>query len=196
MVGHEGLWAEGTARSQGVLGIVGQGRGDSTRGPRDTVTSLRMQKLMALSQEALLLPHSVTTSKGPGGPREAPLQQSQPPAGGDRLPAPCRQTRSCSYHWPLGSMGSRWGLARALALPLWYPCLKGPAQMQAPAPWNLPVWSRPPWCPQAQQVGNPAGEGAAQGPWVRTGLNSEAAGMPGPPQKAQCRSVGRRGPRG
>ena len=147
----------------------------------DKIMSLRMRKLMAQSQKALLLPASVTTSREPGGLGGAPLQQSQPPPGEDRPPVPCQQIRSCSYDW---------GPGRSLALPLGCPCRVGPAQMQPPGLWNLQARSQPPWQPQGLEGGSCPVTLGAQGwaaalmgvccPWAKTELNSEAEGRPGP----------------
>lgn len=145
--GTQGPQTEGTA----VTGPGRHGPGDTGTacGQASKVTSLRTRRLTrALGREALPLPLSVTMSGQPGGLGGAPLQQSWHPQAGDRPPAPCQQTVSCSHCWLLGSTGSHWGLGPALALPLGCPCLMGLAQIQAPAFWHLPVWSQPPWHPQ------------------------------------------------
>ena len=138
---------------------------------------------MAQSQKALGLPASVMPSKGPGG---APLQQLQPPPGGDMLPAPCQQTRS---------RGRAWGLGQALALPSGCPGLTGPTQTRTPVLWRQPTWPRPPWHPQGL-VGSsrPGPWRAQQCPGRRTELNSGAAGRPGPRPEAGHRSAGLTGP--
>lgn len=151
--------------------------------------SLKMQKLTAQDSKALWLPLSATTSRGPG---EALPQQSQRPPGGGGPPAPSRQTRSGGC-WSPGSMGSCWGLGQARALCLGCPGRGSSAQIQPPALWNLPVWSRPPWRPQGLGGETHPVDKGVQGPRVRTGSNSEAAGTPGPQRKARHRSAGQTG---
>ena len=145
------------------------------------VTSLGKGRQKVPSREGLLLlPPSVVASRGPGGPL---LWRARPPAGGDRPPAPCQQTRSCSPR----------ALGKVPALPLGSPCPAGSTRVRRPPLWNPPGRPRPPW---GLRAGSHRGEGGAQGPGAGRGRNSAAAGRRGSRRRARRRSAGRPGPRG